>query len=237
MHEGHRQRMLARLEQADYLEEHELLEMLLFNAIPRRNTNDLAHALIETFGSLDGVLSAKIDDLAEIEGVGRSTAAYLRLVGLFHRRKNGELPVAVRALNAHDFSEFVLSRIGDLEDEVIEVYCIDIEGNVCACKRYPQGTTDTACVPAGEISELLAFERPNALVVAHNHPASGCSPSHADDVFTAKLALLCGINGVVLQDHLIVSAEGVYSYHVSGRMQNIRTDYDVAEIIREKGVK
>ena len=87
MHEGHRKRMLERLEHAERsLEEHELLEILLFNAIPRKNTNELAHALLSAFGSLDALFHAGTDELKAVPGVGGSTAAYLRIIGMFLER-------------------------------------------------------------------------------------------------------------------------------------------------------
>ena len=72
MHEGHRKRMLERLAQGgENLQEHELLEILLFNAIPRKNTNEIAHNLLNAFGNIDGVFGAEFSQLSEIEGVGR----------------------------------------------------------------------------------------------------------------------------------------------------------------------
>ena len=78
MHEGHRQRMIARLEDhEESLLDHELLEILLFNAIPRKNTNEIAHALLEKFGSLSAIATAETKSIATVKGVGESTAAYL----------------------------------------------------------------------------------------------------------------------------------------------------------------
>lgn len=238
MHEGHRQRMYDRLENGETMEEHEILEMLLYNAIPRRNTNELAHAMIDEFGSLDKVLAADMETLARFRGIGRATAAYIHLFSMLcGRGPRRERPPIVRVINAHELTEFAYSRIGELTEEVIEAYCLDPEGQVRYCKRFPPGSFQAASIPAEEISELLVFEQPNSLVLAHNHPLGECKPSLADDICTAKLAILYGMNGVVFQDHLIVGKDDVYSYHVSGRMQNIRDDYDVSEIIRQKGIK
>ena len=78
MHEGHRRRMYEKLKNDDGLHDHELLEILLFNAYPRINTNPIAHELIKTFGSLSGVLAADVDRLKAVDGVGESVALYIK---------------------------------------------------------------------------------------------------------------------------------------------------------------
>ena len=77
MHEGHRKRMLQRLEHGEGLQDHELLEVLLFNAIPRKNTNPLAHELLTAFSSLGELFGASYEELLDVDGVGPETAAYL----------------------------------------------------------------------------------------------------------------------------------------------------------------
>ena len=104
MHEGHRKRMLERLERAEgSLEEHELLEILLFNAIPRKNTNELAHRLLSAFGSLRSLFRAGMSELKAVPGVGESTAAYLKIVGMFLERADGK---ELSLPSAFSFAEF-----------------------------------------------------------------------------------------------------------------------------------
>ena len=81
MHEGHRQRMYDKLKNDDGLFDHELLEILLFNALPRKNTNPIAHELLDTFGSLAGVLAADTEKLKAVNGVGENVALYLKCIG------------------------------------------------------------------------------------------------------------------------------------------------------------
>ena len=81
MHEGHRKRMYEKLKNDDGLYEHELLEILLFNAFQRKNTNPIAHALLDSFGSISGVLNASVEELCAVEGVGESVALYLKCIG------------------------------------------------------------------------------------------------------------------------------------------------------------
>ena len=91
MHEGHRKRMIERLENGEAgLSDHEILELLLFNAIPRKNTNEIAHALLNKFGSISAISRADLESLKAVEGIGEGTAAYLRCVFLLMERMKFE---------------------------------------------------------------------------------------------------------------------------------------------------
>ena len=234
MHEGHRQRMLKRLEQADGLQDHELLEILLFNAVPRKNTNPIAHELLNAFSSLEGVLKASMEELYTVNGVGMETAAYLKCIAVLYERmgkKREELP---KIFNVRTFSDYVMARLSPLDREVIEIYCIDANERIRSSRRFAAGTADRAALEPEEISRFLALQRPAGLVAAHNHPYSRAFPSDADDKFTAQLQVLCSMNNVRLFDHIIVGTDGTYSYFLVGRMEEIRRNFDVAHLIGGK---
>ncbi len=234
MHEGHRQRMLARLSQADGLQDHELLEILLFNAVPRKNTNPVAHELLAAFSSLEGVFRADMEELLAVKGVGKETAAYLKCVGAIYARmgkKGEELP---KFFNVRTFTEYVSARLGALESEAVELYCIDANERIRSSRRFAAGTADRAELEPEEVSRFLALQRPAGLVAAHNHPFAPARPSDADDAFTAQLQLLCSMNNVRFYDHIIVGTDGAYSYFLVGRMEEIRRNFDVAHLIGGK---
>ena len=231
MHEGHRQRMLERLLKADTLQDHALLEILLFNAVPRKNTNPLAHELLSAFTSLDGVFGADFEELLSVDGVGKETAAYLKCVGLCFERmgkRKRELP---KFFNVRDFSEFVSARLAPLDCEALELFCIDANERIRFGKRFSAGDTQRVRVEPEEISRFLATHRPAGLVAAHNHPDSPAVPSDADDRFTAQLQMLCSLNNVRLYDHIIVGTDGTYSYFLVGRMEEIRRAFNVNNLI------
>ena len=136
MHEGHRQRMLQRLEDAEHLQDHELLEILLFNAIPRKNTNPLAHELLAEFVSLDGLMRASYEELLNVQGIGKETAAYLRCIAILcERLKKREDPLP-RLFNVRDFSGFLFERLAPLKEEVIELFALDAQQHIIAEKRF-----------------------------------------------------------------------------------------------------
>ncbi len=235
MHEGHRKRMLERLAQGgENLQEHELLEILLFNAIPRKNTNEIAHNLLNAFGNIDGVFGAEFSQLSEIEGVGESTAAYLKCIALFYEKvKFGkkELPALV---NAGDFASLVKARFEGLSCEVLDFYCTDSRNRVKRFQRFSSKETDRVRLAPEQVSKFIAKEHPYGLVAAHNHLSGGCDPSEEDDNFTAQIQMLCSMNNIRFLDHCIVCGDGFYSYFMSGRMEDIRRHFSVENIFGKK---
>ena len=231
MHEGHRQRMLERLKKADALQDHELLEILLFNAVPRKNTNPLAHDLLSAFVSLEGVLKASCEELMSVKGVGKETAAYLKCVALVLERTARRDTEPPKLFNVRTFSAFLSERLAPLETEVVELFCIDAAERIRTSRRFAAGDALGARVEPEEISRFLALHRPAGLVAAHNHPVSPAVPSDADDRFTAQLQMLCSMNNVRLYDHIIVGTDGVYSYFLVGRMEEIRRNFNMEHLL------
>ncbi len=225
MHEGHRQRMFAHLKRgAGNLEDHELLELLLFFAIPRKNTNPIAHMLISAFGSLEGVFRADHDQYLAIEGIGESTAAYLSaLSGLIGRLGRADAKYSLPVVgNVHAFVDFLGSRFDGSTEESLEVYCLDEQHRVFFTKHFTTFQSDKVTIAPDELNEIVTLQHPHSIVVAHNHPLTSARPSAADDVFTAQLSLLCFAHGISLEDHIIVGENETYSYFLSGRLSAIR---------------
>ena len=216
MHEGHRQRIIDKLSSNERLEDHELLEILLFNAIPRKNTNDIAHNLLNAYGSLVNVLHADMDSLMNVEGIGRSTAAYLTTVGLIYTR-----------IGEHRMPE--VPR--DLTVEVIDVFSIDARNRLSYNMTFSTGDPDRVTVSAEKITQILASQHPVGIVISHNHPNAPAIPSIQDDDFTKRMHLLCTLSGVKLYDHVIVGKDSTFSYFTDGRLDAIRQDLDIDSLI------
>lgn len=234
MHEGHRQRILQRLEDEQHLQDHELLEILLFNAIPRKNTNPLAHDLLSEFISLDGLMHASYEELQNVNGIGKETAAYLRCIGILCDRlkqRGEELP---RMFNVRSFSDFLLERLSPLKEEVVEVFALDAQQRILSGKRFTVHASDRATVSPEEISRLLVVRKPAGVVLAHNHPGKPCTPSTQDDKFTVQMQVMCSMNNICLYDHIIIGTNGAYSYFLVGRMDEIRRTFDVNSIVGGK---
>ena len=232
MHEGHRQRMLERLESAEgSLQEHELLEILLFNAIPRKNTNELAHRLLSTFGSLRAVLGAEMAELKAVPGVGESTAAYLRIIGIFYARAQLKEPELPSAFSFAAFRPFLIERFEGAREEYVELYSLDGKDSVKNVRRFSSEKSFQASVDPKEISRFLVEAKPAAMVAVHNHITGPATPSREDDDFTAQLEILCSMHNVALRDHIICSPEGVYSYFLSGKLNELSARYSIASVL------
>lgn len=235
MHEGHRQRMLRRLEQnEESLEEHELLEIMLFNAIPRKNTNPVAHELIRSFGSIEGVLRASFEQLQTVSGVGAETAAYLRIAGILNGRVKYSEQTFPAGLNPASFEEFLSARYCGYATEVFEIFFLDAHGKAMHCSRFTDYSETSATVSIDKLNKLFAAHEPSGMLAAHNHPSAPSLPSAADDKFTAHLALYCSVHRVKFYDHIIIGTDGAYSYFKQRRLDEIRNEYNVAALIDKK---
>ncbi|MBQ9730021.1 MAG: hypothetical protein IJV80_04325 [Clostridia bacterium] len=230
-HEGHRQRIIKKLD-SGALEEHELLEILLFNAVPRRNTNDLAHRLLAAFGSIKGVFSASIEQLSAVNGIGSGIAAYLVCIGKFYEYYR-ELPKAEypEHFELETFIQFVKGAYKNLKQEVLDVYLLDESSSVLLRRRFTLNQKGFVEVSPDDFSKLMIEYSPSGIVVVHNHLYGTSTPSVADDRTTKQVQVACSFHNVLFCDHLIYSPFGVYSYYKDGKMQKISQECSIASIL------
>lgn len=234
VHEGHRQRLYAKLDSGSYLHEHELLEILLFNAYPRINTNPIAHALLDAFGTVKGVFEATVEQLKSVEGVGDSVAHYLKIVALVADNAYSGVNGEIFLKNYGDFKNFTATRLRKKTDEVLEIYFCEKNGKV----KYIFSRTDSdkhgVTLDREEIASLISTQKPFGILLAHNHLTGSSEPSAQDDAFTAEVQLLCNLNKVTLYDHCIYASDNdVYSYFCTGRIDRIKADYSLSNLFKK----
>ncbi len=231
-HAGHRRRIIQKLDK-EVLEEHELLEVLLFNALPRRNTNDLAHRLLARFGSIKEIFDATVYELSQVEGIGESVAAYLVCIGKFYKKyyapAKESLPLRYQP---EEFLAFVKTEYANLPHEVMDFYLLDKTGKILKRKRFSNVTAHQVTLNPAEITKYLLEQGVEGLVVAHNHPTGSPTPSKQDDEATTCIQVLCSTQNLLFCDHVIYADGGVYSYYKSGRMKNISTAYSMRNILK-----
>ncbi len=237
MHEGHRKRMYEKLKNNAYLHDHELLEMLLFNAYPRVNTNPIAHGLLNAFGSIQGVFDAEIEDLVKVDGVGESAACYLKCIGECIRIKENSEKDAVTLKSYDDFRSFATFRLRRMTEEVLEFYCMEKSGKVIKIFSFTSQSQSSVRVEAEKVSEIISTVKPYGILVAHNHLSGNATPSENDNLFTMKVQLICSMNNVNLMDHCIYSGGEVYSYFLSGRIDEIKRKYSYDKLVSEQYIK
>ena len=148
IHDGHREKMRQRFLKSglDSFADHEALELLLYYAIPRRDTNPIAHALMDRYGSLSAVLAAPVEDLQKVEGIGESAAILLKLVPrLCAKARLADADRQELILNtASRAGAYLLERFYGEQNEVIYQLCLDRKGKLLACKRLGEGSIASA---------------------------------------------------------------------------------------------
>lgn len=219
VHDGHREKMRQRYLKhgLDNFAEHEALELLLYYAIPRRDTNPIAHALMERYGSLSAVLSAPAEDLMQVEGIGESGAILLRLAPQLcakARLADAERETVLSSVDR--LGAYLLSRFSDEANEIVYQLCLDRKGKLLACKRLNEGGVSGADLDVRRVVENAILSRASAVVLAHNHPSGVALPSGEDVAATVRAGEALATIGVELADHIIVADGDFVSLRESG---------------------
>ena len=207
-HDGHRERMRERYRKQglDGFAPHEVLELLLFYAIPRKNVNPLAHALIERFGSLHAVLEAAPEQLMRVEGVGPSVAQYLTLFHQVEKRLalSREKP-RPRIQNRAMAESYCARLLAGAKREHFYVVCLNGQMEVLHDALIAVGSlTDVPAYPR-VVAEAALNHNAHAVLLCHNHPGGSPIPSQNDLNATARIGeILAGLD-IALADHIIVT--------------------------------
>lgn len=215
MHEGHRQRLTERYigSGLEGFEEHEILELMLFYAVPRVDTNPIAHRLIERFGSLAGVLDATPKELEETEGIGARTAAFLSMMpGLlraYEKSRLGKKPVIRSVRDACDYARALL--FGKSYEQFYMVW-LGTQGRVIHCERLSEGSITESPVYVSKVAAAALRHHAAKGFIAHNHPGGTAKPSRADIETTQAVLRALSTLGVDLIDHIIVSDRQTFSF-------------------------
>jgi DNA repair protein RadC len=218
---GHRQRLRDRFEKGglDGFAPHEVLELLLTLAVPRRDVKEPAKKLLARFGSLRGVLDAPLENLRQVRGVGQVTPVALRIIreaaNLYLQQVAEE---RTSLLAPETLYQFWRSRLGALQNEVFEVAYLDSAYNLLrdGVETLEEGTVDRAAVYPRRVIESALRRGAAALVLAHNHPNGHVSPSEQDKLLTRAITLAAETVSLKIMDHLIVSADECFSFRKAG---------------------
>ena len=222
LHKGHRERLRLRFlkEGLDSFEDHQALELLLFQAIPRFDTNPIAHRLIQRFGSFSAVLEADPKDLASVEGVGENAAVFLSMIPQITRRyfhdrvKHSRKPLN----NSEAAAEYLVPLMAGRSEEVFYVICLDSQLRVLCPALISEGTVKDALVHPRHVAEAAVRHKAASVILAHNHPAGSVKPSTHDHKLTRNLVQALGGINVHVVDHIIVAGEQIYSFSREGTL-------------------
>ena len=208
IHDGHREKMRQRFLKSglDAFADHEALELLLYYAIPRRDTNPIAHALMERYGSLSAVLAAPVEDLKKVEGVGESAAILLKLAPqLYRKAKMSDAEQETILSSVERVGAYLLERFAGEKNEVVYQLCLDRKGKLLVCKKLGEGGVTSADLDIRRLVENALLTGASAVVLAHNHPSGVALPSRDDYAATDRAKTALAVVGVALTDHIIVA--------------------------------
>ena len=219
VHTGHRKRMREEFLRtgAAVMEDHRLLELLLFYAIPQGDVNPLAHRLVDHFGSLTGVLHATYDQLVGVPGVGHNTATLLQLVpAVAARYMERSASMDGQIVNVWQLKELLEPYFFGQRDELAYLVCMDGKSKVLATRKLGQGVVDTVQIVTRKVLEAALACNASQVVLAHNHVSGVAVPSHADVDTTLRLKRLLAEADISLTDHLIFAGGDMVSLAQSG---------------------
>ena len=207
LHDGHRARKKQQYLKAglDHFADHEVLELLLFFAIPRRDTNETAHRLLERFGSLYGVFHAPMEELQKVEGVGEQAALLLTLVPKAAQRGFEDTAPDQIISSVDSAGAFFRRLLQGERREVLYQVCLDAKGKVRSHKRLSAGTAAMAPVNVREVVENALHADASAVLLGHNHPSGVALPSAEDCQVTLQIQQALQTLGIRLADHIIVA--------------------------------
>ena len=219
IHDGHRQRMKDRFreEGLDHFSDVQVLELLLFYCVPRQDTNPIAHALLENFGSLAQVLEAPAAELEKVKGIGSNAATFLSLMNqvgryyLVNRSQNNQILQTI-----DQCGEYLMAFFHGRRNETVFLLCLDAKCKVLCCKELGEGSVNSAGVPIRRIVETALGVNATTVVLAHNHPSGIALPSPEDAQTTRRVAAALSAVEIGLADHIIVADDDYVSMVQSG---------------------
>ena len=210
-HIGHRERLRQKFLDGR-LADYELLELLLGYAIPRRDVRPLAHTLVAKFGGVGAVLTAPIDKLTEIPGMGQNTAVFIKsinqlmIIGYRDDMKSQSIFHDRRTL-----ANYCKAQLSGKTVEEVHALYLDVDYRLLSDEVHTRGTRDESSVYPREILKRALVLNARSVVMVHNHPTAGHSFSQDDIEITTQVQELLNAVGIELYDHLVVSGTIVYS--------------------------
>lgn len=216
---GHRERLRKRFREGglDALPDYELMELVLFRAIPRRDVKPLAKAIIERFGSFAEAVSAPPARLAEIEGLNEGVITEIKLVqaaGL--RAAQGEVKKRALLTSMSNVLSYLRSAMAFETREQFRILFLDRRNRLIADEVQTKGTIDHTPVYVREVMKRALDLAASAIILAHNHPSGDPTPSKADIDMTKKIVEVATQLGVAVHDHIILGRDGHLSLKAAG---------------------
>lgn len=211
----HRQRLRERFVNggADAMPDYELLELVLFRAIPRKDVKPLARRLLETFGDFCGVVSAPKSRLLKVEGVGQAAVCELKVIEAASHRLAKSRVLKRHAISGWDaLLSYCRTAMSHRETEELRILFLDAKNFLIADERQSEGTVDHVPVYPREVVKRAMELNASALILVHNHPSGDPTPSESDIAITRQILTAAKTLSITLHDHIIVGASSEFSF-------------------------
>jgi len=208
IHADHRERTKNRFraEGLDHFQPHNALELLLFYSIPQRDTNEIAHALIDKFGSFAGVFDASYDELLTVTGISDHSATLIKLIPELFRKYASEKGASTAKFESlSDMGEFFVRKYIGVSVETVLMLLLDNKRNMIDCVKVYEGSVNSAKLEPRRLAEIALFKRASSVVLAHNHPGGIALPSSDDIHTTIEMQKIFSLLGIPLDAHIIVA--------------------------------
>lgn len=207
VHKGHRERMRKGFFNRGFegLQDHEVLEMLLYFGIPQRNTNEIAHNLIHHFGSFSAVLEADKADLIKHPYITENVAFLIKMILPLYKRYMEVATEKAVLIETEDMVEFLRAKYADTNNECVYALFLDPKHRLIACRKLNEGDVSTSLFDLRKLASYALETKATFVVISHNHPNGITLPSREDIAMTENAYRLLSSLKVKLLDHIIVS--------------------------------
>ena len=185
---------------------HKILEMLLFYSIPRIDTNELAHTLLNKFGSIEAVLDAKDEDLLAVKGIGKNTVTFFKLIKFTTNFYVNEKHKGIKRFSEYDdICQTIIDKYIGFTKEKIGVTSFGNSGEIVGFDFVAEGDINEVGIPIRKVVETIIKRNASSIIISHNHPNGYAAPSKPDVYFTRELREALELMNIKLIDHIIVS--------------------------------
>ena len=210
-HEEHRRRVRKEFLAngfSDATPPHKIIEMLLFYSIPRKDTNKIAHALLNRFGSISGVVNATPTELMSVDGIGENSIALIKLlIPVFRHYKSSSVEKGNAPASMNSICDYIMAKYIGFTKEIFAVTSFNAKGEIVGFDTLNSGDVAYVGLSTRNIVEKVLERKATSVVISHNHPTGNALPSPSDVETTKRIAALLATLGITLLDHIIVSNE------------------------------
>ena len=215
MGHGHRKRLREVVENAglDNLSLYQKMEYILYYVLPRVNTTEIAHELIDTYGSIHSVLDAPLEELENIKGLGPTSAKKLtHIVQILQLYNESKVTSVKNISNLSKAARYFTDLLKSQSQEYLYIVSLSPKGEMISYKKISSDLNDRVTTSKSEIFRYATSNKAKKIFLCHNHPNDDCTPSFEDDKMTEELKKILNSVGIELTEHIIVGQDGVFSF-------------------------